>query len=116
MLEDFYKEHCTKFNIFLVYITEAHAADVWNIGDSAGTINFKHKTIDDRINCIKKLVTNYSVTIPIFADNMTNEFETKFAGWPFRYFVSTGTKLTKIGLPDDSEFDICEMFSYVKSL
>lgn len=47
---------------------------------------------------------------------MTNEFETKFAAWPFRYFVSKGIKLIKIGLPDDSEFDICEMIAHVKSL
>ena len=116
MLEDFYKQNCDKFNIFLIYITEAHAADVWNIGDSAGTINYKHKTIDDRIACVKKLIVNYNISIPIFADNMTNEFETKFAAWPFRYFVSNGIKLVKIGLPEDSEFDICEMIAHVKSL
>ena len=88
--------------------------DVWNIGESAGTLNYSHKTIRDRINCIEKMRTEYNLTIPIYGDNMNNDFETTFASWPFRYFASFGDKLIKIGMPDDSAFDLCELFDYVK--
>ena len=115
MLEDFYKSNKNKYNIFIIYIKEAHAIDVWNIGLSAGTLNYEHKTIDDRIHCIKKLQKEYNLSIPIIADNMNDEFETKFASWPFRYFVTVGQKIIKIGMPDDSAFDLCELFEFVNS-
>ena len=35
--------------MFIIYINEAHAADVWNIGESAGVINYSHKEIKQRI-------------------------------------------------------------------
>lgn len=101
--------------MFIIYITEAHAADVWNIGESAGTINYSHKTIEDRIGYIKKMQNEHNLTIPIFADNMDNDFETKFASWPFRYFATFGKKLIKIGYPDDSAFDLCELFKFVNN-
>ena len=113
VLNDFYKDNFTKYQIFIVYITEAHAVDIWNIGESAGTINYSHKTIEDRIDCIKKLQNEYDLSIPIYADNMNNDFETMFASWPFRYFASFGQKLIKIGMPDDSSFDLCELFKFV---
>lgn len=98
--------------MFVIYITEAHAADVWNIGESAGTINYSHKYISDRIACANKLENEYNLTIPIYADNMNNDFETEFASWPFRYFISFGSKLIKIGMPDDSSFDLCQVFEF----
>lgn len=99
--------------MFIVYINEAHAADIWNIGESAGTINYSHNSIDDRIYCINKFIKTFDLTIPIYADNMENDFETKFASWPFRYFISEGDKLIKVGMPEDSQFDLCEMFEFV---
>lgn len=99
--------------MFIIYITEAHAADVWNIGESAGTINYSHKTIEDRIGYINKMQKEYDLTIPIYADNMNNDFETKFASWPFRYFVTLGKEIIKIGTPDDSSFDLCELFEFI---
>lgn len=114
MLEDFHKENSGKINIYIIYITEAHASDVWNIGESAGIMNKEHKTIEDRIVCVNKLINKYNISIPIYADNMNNDFETKYAGWPFRYFVSRGKQIIKIGEPNDSEFNICELFGFLK--
>jgi hypothetical protein len=115
-LKDFHKDNIDKFNIIIIYISEAHAADIWNIGLSAGTINYSHRTIEDRIACVDKLVKTFNISIPIYADNMDNGFETEFASWPFRYFVTKGTELVKIGTPDDSEFDICELLQFVNKL
>lgn len=98
-----------------MYITEAHAADIWNIGESAGAINYSHKNINDRIGYIKKMQNEYNLTVPIYADNMDNEFETKFASWPFRYFATFGNKLINIGMPDDSTFDVCELFEFINN-
>ena len=115
IINDFWKENNHKWNIFLVYITEAHAADVWPIGESAGTINYKHQNISDRLVCVEKLIKEYNVDVPVYADNMENEFETKFAAWPFRYFVSQEQTILKISEPIDSEVDITELFDFLKN-
>lgn len=101
------------YNIFIVYINEAHAADVWNIGESAGTINYKHKTIEDRIGYMNKFITEYKIDIPMYADAISDEFEKTYACWPTRFFVTENTKLTKIGMPQDSEFDFFELFDFL---
>ena len=65
VLEDFYKTNCDKYQMFIIYITEAHAADIWNIGESAGAINYSHKTIEDRIGYIDKMKKEHDLRIPI---------------------------------------------------
>ncbi len=102
-----------KINMFIVYITEAHASDIWNIGESAGEIVESHKNINDRINCINNLQNKFDLSIPVYADNMNNQFETLYASWPFRYYVIKNNKFIKIGTPDDSQFDICELIQFI---
>jgi hypothetical protein len=101
------------YNIFLIYIDEAHAADQWNIGLSAGAINQKHKTIDDRIDCAKKFIKEFQIDLPVYCDNMKNEFETLFAAWPTRYFVIKNNVLQMISDPENSQIDICKLFEFL---
>jgi Iodothyronine deiodinase. len=102
--------------MFIVYITEAHASDVWNIGLSAGTINESHKNINDRIKCAKKFQETFKMNVPIYCDSMKDDFETIYAGWPFRYFVIKDSKLIKIGSPEDSHFDLTILFDFLSKL
>lgn len=98
----------------MVYINEAHAADVWNIGESAGAINNKHTTIQDRIGCANKLIEEFKIDIPIYCDNMDDCFESMFAAWPIRYFVIKNCKISLISNPENSEVDICELFDFLR--
>lgn len=95
-----------RLNIFIIYIKEAHAYDVWPIGLSAGTINYSHKVIKDRLHCAKKMKDSFNLKIPIYCDNMNNEFQNEFACWPFRYFVVKNNKLIHIGQPNNSTFEL----------
>lgn len=45
---------------------------------------------------------------------MLNEFETKFASWPFRYYIVKNNKFIKIGEPEDSEFDINGLINFLE--
>lgn len=99
--------------MFIIYITEAHATDIWNIGESAGDLIESHKNVTDRINCVHKLRSKFNLTMPIYADNMENQFETQYSAWPFRYYVIKNNKFLKIGDPDDSQFDICELMQFI---
>lgn len=101
----------------MVYINEAHAVDVWNIGMSAGTINYSHKVIDDRIKCAIKFRDTFDVEFPIYADNMADEFETKYASWPIRVFaVNPDGTIGFISHPRDSELDLNELLEYMESV
>jgi hypothetical protein len=112
-LEDFYKINKSRFNIFIIYISEAHAADVWPIGMSAGTINYSHKHIEDRITCAKKMVKTFDLTIPMYCDNMNNEFQNEMACWPFRFFVVKKDILVHIGQPEDSSFELDSLMDFI---
>lgn len=100
----------------MVYITEAHAVDVWPIGMSAGTINYKHQNIKDRSKCAYKFSDEYETHFPIYLDNMNNDYETTYSCWPFRYHVIKGGKLTLVPEPIDSEFELEELTNHLEQL
>ncbi len=112
LLQEFYSKNKERLNIFIVYISEAHAKDIWPLGDSAGTINYSHKKIEDRIDCANKFKYTFNLTIPIYCDNMNNELRDEYSCWPFRYFVIQNNKFTFIGQPEDSTFE----FDYLMTL
>ncbi len=103
----------------MIYINEAHAADVWPIGLSAGTINYSHKTINDRLTCANKFINTFNFTMPTYLDSIDNQFDTEFSVWPFRYYIINYNQdidqfiFKYIPNPSDSEFDITELFSYI---
>lgn len=112
----------------MIYITEAHAADIWPIGMSAGTINYKHKCIEDRSKCAYKFKHEYDIDIPIYLDNMNSDYENTYSCWPFRYHVivnagdagDAGAKetfvMSLVPTPVDSEFDMSELFDHLEKL
>ena len=102
--------------MLVIYISEAHATDVWPIGESSGAQNKKHCSIKDRATCAANFATEFKVDLPTFVDSMDSTYETTFAAWPFRYHVIQNNKLVKIGMPDESEFDILELFDFLNKL
>lgn len=102
-----------KIQFVMIYISEAHANDVWNIGQSAGDTCNAPLCIEDRIHSIKNMKKKYGLTFDVYADNMENNFEKEYSPWPFRYYVVKNNKFLKIGEPDDSQFDICDLIEYI---
>ena len=95
-----------KFNIIIIYITEAHAVDVWPIGLSSGTLNNSHKTIQDRIECSKKFQSTFDIEIPMYCDDMNNDFQNEMSAWPFRFYILQYNKILEIGYPEDCSYEI----------
>jgi len=85
--------------VFLViYVSEAHAMDVWPIGNTVCIPN--HKTIEERIEVAKKhLVEERNCKIPVLVDTMDDSFEKVYKGWPERYYIIQGDILREIGQP-----------------
>ena len=103
--------------MLFIYISEAHATDVWPIGASAGTDNKKHLTIEDRGQCAQKFIDAFSFAIPTYLDTMEDEVRDSFAAWPFRFFMINHDKsdfrFHHIGYPDDSEFDLLTVLDHI---
>lgn len=100
--------------MFIVYINEAHSIEKWNIGESAGALNHMHQKIEDRVNYLLQFVKKYNIAIPMYADNINNDFETQFASWPFRYFITKGKTIVKMGEPNEAEFDYQEFYEFLE--
>ena len=100
----------------VIYIDEAHAVDVWPIGESAGTINKKHLTLDDRKKCAKQFVDRLDYQIPIYLDNMDNEFTNLFKVWPFRALIFNNNKLVYSSQPHHSEYNIMEIYDFLNKV
>jgi hypothetical protein len=124
-LKYLYSEFQKQFNICFIYISEAHAVDVWNIGMSAGTINYKHQTIKDRAYYANKFQKQYDFPIPIYLDNMNDELQNELSAWPFRYYLikhdplqgqDQGQDIYRfhfIPNASDAEFDLTDIFQHL---
>lgn len=99
----------------MIYIDEAHAVDEWPIGESAGVINYKHKTLEDRIKCAQNLKNRYNYKIPIYTDNMNNEFQNMYNCWPFRCIILEDNIIKYISTPKNSEYDVMEIYNYLNN-
>lgn len=89
--------------------------DVWPIGLSAGTLNYSHKTIEDRKSCLLKFKNEYDFKVTSYLDNINNDMQNIFASWPFRYFIikydeKENFVFESIGEPENAEFDLTEIF------
>lgn len=70
----------------MIYLTEAHADDVWPSGYG---IN-QPKTLDERWTNFDRLLEKHHKLGPLidykFCDKMTNDFNTLTGAWPESYF------------------------------
>lgn len=89
MYKNFYNENKYRFDIFIIYILEAHFVEKnesgkiiggWPIGSQ---YNYpQHKTLDDRIHMAKILENEFQLNIPILLDHIDNDFQNYHKVWP----------------------------------
>jgi hypothetical protein len=53
----------------------------------------QHKTLEDRIRMANKFIQDYEWNIPLYLDNMDNEFNEKYAAWPDSAYLIFENKL-----------------------
>ena len=83
-----------------VYISEAHAQDVWPISSARchpsgkPVIINKHQSNDDRVNAAMKLVKDFQLDWHVWYDSYPAQlFENTFSAWPARFFVFYQSKM-----------------------
>jgi len=80
-----------------VYILEAHSFNEWPLGNAI-KIN-QHKTLEDRIAAAKSFIEAYQFSVPLVVDGIENPFNSIFAAWPERFFITHNRKLVYISHP-----------------
>ena len=73
-----------------VYLSEAHAADVWPLGEHV--IVNHHRTLHDRTAAASRFVRSVGWKFPMFLDSMDNAFANALASHPERCFVFKSAK------------------------
>jgi len=99
-----------------IYISEAHASDVWPLGNQVCVP--QHNTIEDRIKVAKEqLIEKRDCKVPILVDSMDNQFDNKYHGWPERFYIIKGNIMQLVGMPstENKGFKRKKIFEWLKS-
>jgi len=85
VLNDIYKRYQMQVDFYMIQIREAHASDVWPIGN---VVDVKeHRTLSDRLTAANEMVKETQLEIPVLADIMDDTFLKLYSPWPFRFSV-----------------------------
>jgi len=96
MLNEWQSHFKGKINFLLVYIAEAHAKDVWPLGNHV--VIESHKCIQDRQTAAQQFISR-GCHIPIVLDSMDDEFDKAYAVWPERFFLAHKNRLVEVFFP-----------------
>ncbi|CAG8488047.1 1960_t:CDS:2 [Diversispora eburnea] len=107
VLNDVFKRYRTKVDFYMIQIREAHASDVWPIGNVVSVK--EHLTIEDRLTAAHEMVTATQLEIPVLVDTMDNNFLNLYAPWPFRFFVVVDGILKLVGMPKEAHYDTTDL-------
>ena len=96
----------------LVYIAEAHAADVWPINSStcAGPANsvVRPTTLAERRAVAMRMLDALPclAPLPLLVDGLDDAFLQAMAAWPVRLYGARDGLLERIGQPHQASFEL----------
>lgn len=73
--------------VVIVYIREAHAHDVWPIGDAVSQSVQTPGSDKERCALAQRMCEELGMDLPLYVDPVEDSFEAHFASWPFRFYV-----------------------------
>lgn len=106
--QKFYDTYSSVADIYIIYILEAHFVVKDSEGNFTGgwPIGYQYnyeqtKTMEERKQMVKLLLDEYHPTIPIYIDQMDNNFQNAYNPWPDRAFVFLNGKIQYIAMTND---------------
>ena len=110
------QKYSDKVVFLAVYITEAHSSDEWPCGK---TLSFceQPKTTEKRCELASLAHQKTNFTFPFLVDTINNQFENKYAAWPFRFYGFRNGKLSFKPQPELSPhfaYDVNKIEDWVK--
>ena len=78
-----------KADFFTVYIREAHPSDEWQMDSNVeqGICYPQPTTLEDRLVIARDFVARHEWQMPLLVDDMQNQIDSVYAGWPERLYV-----------------------------
>jgi len=75
--------------MYVVYITEAHASDVWQMPSNIrqNVVFAQPKTIEERYGIADSCVRKLNIKMPAIIDSFNDVTEKAYTGWPDRIYV-----------------------------
>lgn len=107
-LNRLYREYKDKAHVLVIYIREAHPVDGWRMrGNDREGIEVKDPTtIEGRRKVATTCAANLKMEMTVAIDNMKNDVDKAYAGWPERLaVVGKGGLLRYYGAKGPRGFD-----------
>ncbi|CAI2166461.1 1520_t:CDS:2 [Funneliformis geosporum] len=114
VLNDIYKRYRTHIDFRMIQIREAHASDVWPIGNIVDVK--EHRTLADRLAAAQEMVRETQLEIPVLADTLNDTFLRLYASWPFRFFVIVDGILKLVGMIKEARYDTTDLVDCLDAL
>ncbi|CAG8462650.1 13377_t:CDS:2 [Dentiscutata heterogama] len=114
VLNDIYERYRTSTDFYMIQIKEAHASDVWPIGNIVDVK--EHKTLADRLTAAEEMVKATQLKIPVLVDTMDNTFLKLYCPWPFRFFIVVDGILKLVGMPKEARYDTTDLVECLETL
>jgi len=100
--------------VLIVYIAEAHAADVWPINSTRcsgpGNSVLTPTSLEERSAVAERMVESLKLRgthVSVLVDGMDDAFLETYASWPIRlYGVSRAARLERIASPKAATFEL----------
>ncbi|CAG8612750.1 22897_t:CDS:2 [Dentiscutata erythropus] len=114
VLNDIYIRYKARVDFYMIQIKEAHASDVWPIGNIVDVK--EHRTLSDRLAAAREMVKKTQLEIPVLADTMEDTFLKLYSPWPFRFFVVVDGILRLVGMPKEARYDTTDLVECLNDL
>jgi len=90
---------------------EAHAQDIWPLGQHVCVLN--HKCLDDRIQTAKRFLNTTGFKLPMVVDGMDNEFIKGYLAHPERFYAFVDGKLQFKAYPENAYYPIPQIRNWL---
>ncbi|RGB27857.1 iodothyronine deiodinase-domain-containing protein [Rhizophagus diaphanus] len=114
MLNDIYSLYKKDVDFYMIQIREAHASDVWPIGNIVEVR--EHRTLEERLIVHVQWLKLTQLEVPVLADTMDNTFLKLYSPWPFRFFVIKDGILKLVGMPKEARYDTTDLVNCLDAL
>ncbi|CAG8709284.1 2840_t:CDS:2, partial [Funneliformis mosseae] len=114
VLNDLFRRYQNYVDFYMIQIREAHASDVWPIGDIVSVK--EHRTLSDRLIAASEMVRATQLEIPVMSDTMDDTFLKLYAPWPFRFFIIVDGILKLVGMPKEARYDTTDLVTCLDAL
>jgi len=113
-LNKLYDDYHSRASFLIVYITEAHPSDIWqmqsNVKDQVVFANPKSE--DERASVAGSCVRKLGIKIPAVLDEFGNSTESAYTAWPDRmYVMDSNGRITYKSKPGPFGFSSAELKS-----